>query len=122
MKEQMYGRIKILREAGLIKEEVADICRNVVDMALKEKPDVDEDKLAMLVTHLAMGTQRVINGEEENPLQEGILEAIQSEPGYEKGCMLTEKLLGIIHEKIIISEFPQTEKDYLKLHLCNLFS
>lgn len=117
LKEELYERIKILHDSGLIELRTARFCENAVTMVLNERPDADEEKFAMFVTHLAMGTQRVIDKKEENPLQPEVVEALKEEIGYEKSCLFTQKILGTIDV-----EFPQTEKDYLKIHLCNLFS
>lgn len=117
LKEELYERIKILQDSGLVVPKVARFCENAVNMVLEERPDADGEKFAMFITHLAMGTQRVIDKKEENPLQPEVVEALKEESGYEKSCLFSQKILGTIDV-----EFPQTEKDYLKIHLCNLFS
>ncbi len=117
VREDAYERIRILHEAGLVSKKVAEFCHDTINMVLEERPDADEEKFAMFVTHLAMGTQRVIDKKEENPLQPEVIEALKEESSYEKSCLFAERILGTIDVK-----FPQTERDYLIVHLCNLFS
>jgi len=117
MKEQLIERINILEGAGMIIPEVADFCLKAVDYILEAKPDADEEDFGMLITHLAMGTQRLIERKEENPVDENILAAIQLEPVFEEAERMAKviiKMSGLI--------FSKTESDFLKIHLCNLLS
>lgn len=117
LQDELNQRLKILEEGGLISSEVTACCKEVINMVLEEKEDVDEEKMSMFVTHLAMALQRVLNKQDENPVDEGILETIKTEPVYPKAAEFSKRML-----EICIVEFPQTEKDFLKVHLCNLFS
>lgn len=78
---------------------------------------MDEEKMAMFTTHIAMAIQRILNGDVENPLEEAVLEELRKEEAYEKADEVAEKIYDIIEV-----EFPETEKEYLVVHLCNLFS
>lgn len=72
--------------------------------------------MAMFTTHIAMAIQRILNGDVENPLEEAVLEELRKEEAYEKADEVAEKIYDIIEV-----EFPETEKEYLVVHLCNLF-
>lgn len=48
---------------------------------------------------------------------EAVLEELRKEEAYEKADEVAEKIYDIIEV-----EFPETEKEYLVVHLCNLFS
>lgn len=117
MRAQVFERIQILLSADLIDPEVADFCRRAVDIILGVKPDADEERFEMLITHLAMGTQRVLNKQEEHPVDAGILDAVKKGPAYEEAEKLAEALIAISG-----ISFSQTESDFLKIHLCNVIS
>lgn len=117
MKEQLMERIQILRGAGMITEAVAEFCQKAANYILEEKPKADEERFGMLITHLAMGTQRLINGEEEMPVDSAVLAAVRKEPQFAKA---EEMAAGIISMSGIA--FSETESDFLKIHLCNLLT
>lgn len=117
MRSHMNLRIQILEGADMIDASVAAFCRKAVEVILEAKPDADEERFGMLITHLAMGAQRLLNQQEEHPVDAGILESVKQEPGFAKAEQLAETLIsmgGI--------PFSQTESDFLKIHLCNLLS
>lgn len=117
MRAQLMERIAILRNADMISAFVAGFCQETVDYLLQTKPDAEEERLAMLITHLAMGTQRLVDHKDENPIDQGILEAIKKEPQFPEAELLAETIIdrsGI--------PFSQTETDFLIIHLCNLLS
>ena len=68
------------------------------------------------ITHLAMAGQRILEGKEEKPLDGQILETVKQEPVY--GSAL-DFLTYMLNQTDL--EFPDTEKDFLTVHLCNLF-
>ncbi len=117
MKGTMYERIRILQSNGVISEKVADYSRDIVDLILSELPDVDQDKLEMFITHLAMAAMRAETGIAENPIDEALLEEIKEEEAYPKAIALRDRLLVMTD-----IPFPETEKDFLSVHLCNLLS
>lgn len=117
MQENLYMRVKILEDNQVISGKVADYTRHAVDMLLEEKPDVSQEKAEMFFTHLAMAGMRAEQGIEENPMDAAILESTALDPVYEKAVDFRDRML---QETDI--EFPQTEKDFLSVHLCNLFN
>lgn len=116
LKENLLERIRILEQAGLIQESVAESCRDIIALLLQEEKGLDEEKCGMFITHLAMALQRIIKGEKEKAMDEQILEEIKAEEVYPKVEIFAEKLIMLCR-----MEFPRAEEDYLKVHLCNLF-
>lgn len=113
----MYERIQILQVNGVISEKVADYAKKIIDRILSEVPGVEQEKLEMFITHLAMAGKRAEEGTEENPIDEAILEGMKEEEAYEKAVALRDQLLSMTD---IV--FPETERDFLSVHLCNLLS
>lgn len=117
MKEQLIERLQILKDANLIIPSVAEFCLKAVDYILEVKPDADAERLGMLITHLAMGTQRLVAQTEEYPVDENILLEVKQEPTFAEAERMAEAIIsmsGFI--------FSKTESDFLKIHLCNLLS
>lgn len=117
MKAQLIERIKILKGADMITPSVAEFCFKAVDYILEAKPDADEERFGMLITHLAMGAQRLVAQMEENPVDENILAAVKQEPVFAEAERMAEAIIsmgGFV--------FSKTESDFLKIHLCNLLS
>ena len=117
MKEQLIERIQILKGADMITLSVAEFCVKAVDYILEAKPDADGERFGMLITHLAMGTQRLIAQTEANPVDENILATVKQERVFAEAERMAEAIIsmsGIV--------FSKTESDFLKIHLCNLLS
>ncbi len=117
LRDILNQRLDILEENHVICKKVADYSRNIVDLILKEKPDAEENKAAMFITHLAMAGQRVLDGVVEHPLDNALLDGIKKEPVYQRAEMLKEELL-----KETDIQFPEAERNFLTVHLCNLLS
>ncbi len=71
----------------------------------------------MFITHLAMAGQRVLDGVVEHPLDNTLLDGIKQEPIYQRAEALKEELL-----KETDIQFPEAERGFLTVHLCNLLS
>ena len=117
MKTEMYERIEILQVNRVISEKVADYAKRIVDRILLEMPEAEQEKLEMIITHLAMAGKRAEEGTEENPIDEAILQGVKEEEAYEQAIVLRDQFLSMTDIK-----FPETEKDFLSVHLCNLLS
>ncbi|MEY8352147.1 PRD domain-containing protein [Lachnospiraceae bacterium 54-53] len=117
LREILYRRLDILEENQVICREVADYSRKVTERILEIKPDTEEDKAAMFITHLAMAGQRVLDHGSEQPLDDAILEGVKREPIYETAVALRDELLQETDLR-----FPESERDFLTVHLCNLLS
>lgn len=117
LKVILNQRLDILEENHVICKKVADYSRKAVELILEENPATEEDKAAMFITHLAMAGQRVIDGVAEHPLDSTLLNGIKQEPVYQRAEALKEELL-----KETDIQFPEVERDFLTVHLCNLLS
>lgn len=115
LKEALYLRVKILAENDVISGKVADYTVRVVDQILMEIPEATQDKVEMFITHLAMAGKRAEEGTEENPIDGAILEAVKLEAVYLAALEMRDSLLS---QTDIV--FPETERDFLSVHLCNL--
>ena len=117
LQKELHERLDILEKGGLIASDVGHYCQQVVEMLLQEKPDIDDEKAAIFITHLAMATQRTKDGKEENPMDAVIVEQIKQEASYPQAKGFAEKMFAL---KSV--SYSQVEKDYLIVHLCNLFT
>ncbi len=115
MKSELYERLDILQEAELISNSVNEYCKTTVDYILGNYSQLNEEKMAIFVTHLAMASQRVLNGKNENPVDDTILNSLKMEAVYDETMNLINK---IIDNDVVC--FPKSEIGYLQIHLCNL--
>ena len=116
LEEALNQRLEILLNSGVISQRISDYCKTAVKLLIKQKPEADGDRAAMFITHLAMAGQRILEGKEETPLDGQILESVKQEPAYSKAL---DFLTYMLNQTDL--EFPDTEKDFLTVHLCNLF-
>lgn len=117
MKDALYERVKILEENDVISHKVADYTRRVIDRLLEEIPNLTQDKVEMFITHLAMAGKRAEEGEWETPIDSEILAAVKAETIFPKAIQLRDSLLS--GTDIV---FPEAEKDFLSVHICNLLN
>ena len=115
VKESLYTRLELLESSQVISGEIADGSKKAVDLILEVKPKAEQSKLEMFTTHLAMAGQRVVDGQEQHPLDEDILEEMKTEDVYEEAVALRDGIL-----KNFKVEFPESEKNFLSVHLCSL--
>lgn len=116
LEEALNQRLEILLNSGVISQRISDYCKTAVKLLIVQKPEADGDRAAMFITHLAMAGQRILEGKEEKPLDGQILESVKQEPAYSKAL---DFLTYMLNQTDL--EFPDTEKDFLTVHLCNLF-
>lgn len=116
LEEALNQRLEILLNSGVISQRISDYCKTAVKLLIKQKPEADGDRAAMFITHLAMAGQRILEGKEQKPLDGQILESVKQEPAYSKAL---DFLTYMLNQTDL--EFPDTEKDFLTVHLCNLF-
>ena len=116
LEEALNQRLEILLNSGVRSQRISDYCKTAVKLLIKQKPEADGDRAAMFITHLAMAGQRILEGKEEKPLDGQILESVKQEPAYSKAL---DFLTYMLNQTDL--EFPDTEKDFLTVHLCNLF-
>lgn len=106
-------RIEILRSANVINDDVAEKVNKVIDHM--ENFQFDQSKMEMFTTHLAMATQRIVKNEEVEQLDDEIWKQIVLDGDFEQAKNLMETM-----EKEISFTYPESEKKFLIMHLCNL--
>lgn len=107
-------RMDILQQASVISQEVSDYVKQVIDL-LEPSFSEKESRMEMFTTHLAMATQRIINQDEVEQLDEAIWNDVLKSPCYD----LAEQTFITI-EEMAPCKFPEGEKRFLMMHLCNL--
>lgn len=116
MDEMLDLRLKLLEESG----EIDSSIRNAVINFIKHIEDkyfieVVEENGGMLVTHLAMAFSRIRRGEEIEDIDEEIFKEVKETEIYKE----LPDCYKLIEEQLDIF-IPQTEKDYIALHVCTL--
>lgn len=111
----MDERISILQDANVISKEVADFVRKVVHEDLNEFKN-KTSALEMLTTHLAMATQRVSAQEEVEWLDDMIWKDVVQNEYFDQA---QELFVGIESKAPCV--YPEGEKRFLIMHLCNLY-
>ena len=107
-------RLDILLQANAISEETFNLAHKVISL-MKQEHGVSEEQLEMMITHLVMATERVYRGEIVAIMEEDIFSSIRKDENYEIAKDILEWISTI--SKV---EFPQSEQQYMLLHLCNL--
>ncbi|MDR2772361.1 MAG: PRD domain-containing protein [Elusimicrobiota bacterium] len=107
-------RLKILLDNNVIDKETFDFMV-VVFKKLTSKYKLTEPSIEMIVTHLAMATQRIKSGQTINPLNEEIIKEVETENLYPQALEIYEDLLSA--SRVV---FPQSEKVFIVTHLLNL--
>lgn len=116
-REELWSRLAILEESGLISSRAVSFCRQAMEQLLEKRPEMEDEKAGMFLTHLAMASQRALEGREEEPLGEEVLCGIIREAIYPEAKETASALLSGTD-----IPFSKTEQDYLVVHLCNLFT
>ena len=110
-------RIEILRNGGVIDNEVAEFVNRTIDMIASEYPQIDADRAAMFTTHLAMASQRIKTGETVEMMDADMWQEITEAPEYPTAKDFAEKMFAMT--KI---EFPECERRFLMVHICNVLA
>lgn len=111
----LKDRIEILQGASVISSTTGDYVKKVIDMIESEFSD-KENILEMFTTHLAMATQRILDHGDLETLDESIWKEVVNTECFS----LAENKF---HELTAFSpcEFPEGEKRFLMMHICNLY-
>lgn len=109
----LYKRIQILEDAGVISKEVQIFMYEVIEF-LKEE-NMQPSLMEMFTTHLAMATQRMLENQDIEEVDDGVWCEVCTIPSYQKACKLCDELL-----QFAPCQFPENEQRFLIMHLCNL--
>lgn len=115
MQKELYERVRILEDNGIISRKVACYSYEAADFMLSQVPRASQEKLEMFITHLAMAGKRAEEGTKENPIDKAVLEAVEKETVYQLAVTIRDSLLSMTD-----IAFPETERNFLSVHLCNL--
>ncbi|CAM3168790.1 PRD domain-containing protein [Streptobacillus ratti] len=104
--EKLKVRIDILKQAGIINEEMFYKILKVIDM-FKEKYNItlNEENASMFITHLAMLLKRMKNNEEINALEDDELEELKNFSSYDMAKEIYFSIEEILGEKIAENEY-----------------
>ena len=82
----------------------------------EQYPEVEDEKAVMFITHLAMAAERVSKGDIAGHIDARLFAEAYASEGYDKAL----EFMGKIKELTFVP-FPDSEEEFLILHLCNLF-
>lgn len=108
-------RIQILKQGGIIGEDVAEFMNKVIDMMAADYPQIPVDPAAMFTTHLAMALERIKKGEIVDALDEEIFAEVLEAPEYPTALSFRDKMLAFCPV-----EFPASEAQFILMHICNM--
>lgn len=109
-------RMMILNQGNVIDDEIKAFMDASIDLLHEEFPSVDDEKMVMLTTHLAMASQRIKNGEIVDFMDDALFSQITQTEHYAKASDVITKL-----NEIAIIKFPKSEEQFILLHICNIF-
>lgn len=115
MKEQIMKRIKILENNHVISHNVGNNTIKVLDEVIASLNDLDEEKISMFIIHFAMAAQRTETGNIEQSMDKEVWETVKVDESYSMAERFLQQLLKDLNIK-----FPDSEKEFLLLHLCNV--
>ena len=110
-------RIQILKNGGIIGEDVAEFMNKVIDMMAADYPQIGMDPAAMFTTHLAMALERIKKGEIVDALDEEIFAEVLEAPEYPDAVQFREKMLSFCPV-----QFPESEAQFIAMHICNMLA
>ncbi|MBV1819271.1 PRD domain-containing protein [Anaerosalibacter bizertensis] len=116
MDEMLNLRLELIEKSGeidfSIRKAVIDFIKNIEK---KYSIEVKEENGSMLVTHLAMALSRIKKGEEIESIDEEIFQEVKTMKIYSE----LPEYYKLLEEQLDIF-IPQSEKDYIALHVCTL--
>lgn len=113
IKDELYMRTDILKDNGVINQEVSDVTYKLIDYFCEQ--ELEAEKLTVFTTHFSMMLERIRKGETEEAMADAILAELKTNAAYDKAA----EFLAYIKEISTIS-IPEEEVGYLLIHLCNL--
>lgn len=108
-------RIQILKQGGIIADDVAEFMNQVIDMMTADYPQIPTDPAAMFTTHLAMALERIRKGEIVDALDEEIFAEVLECPEYPAALGFRDKMLAFCP-----IPFPDSEAQFILMHICNM--
>ena len=81
-----------LVEGGVITKEVGEFVCKVIDMLYESYSDFNEDGAVTFTTHLAMATQRALQDEAVEELDEDTWEELKKESNFGEANVVCDKI------------------------------
>jgi transcriptional regulatory protein LevR len=111
-------RLRILREAGQLKEKNYEAILKVIELLNTRWGVVlTEDNGAAFTTHLAIAFERMDKSEPVAGIGDYIMQELTSQPCFSQSGEAL-KAIAVIYGR----EIPEYEEGYILIHLCTLFS
>lgn len=110
-------RMQILKQAGVISEEVAAFMDQVIDTMGEVFPGMSQEKAEMFTTHLAMATERIRKGEAIDGLEDAIWEEVAQSEEYPQARAFFDQMMAVCPV-----EFPENESRFMLLHICSILN
>lgn len=110
----MKERLTVLVENNIVAKEIADYTLDVYNDFIVAK-GLDGAPAEVFLTHLAMASQRIKDDEIVNYMDDAILADIKN---FEKFDEVVELTNAILEKSIVV--FPESEVQFLWLHMCNI--
>ncbi|WZL82308.1 PRD domain-containing protein [Vallitaleaceae bacterium 9-2] len=109
----MEERLNVLREAGLITENIYEKLNNMI-VGYKRTYNIEltEDNASMMITHLSQAMMRVERNEKINEPDQGIVDELMNSEHYAK---MEEMYKGTC--AMLDFEFPPEEKWFVFVHI-----
>lgn len=118
MDEQLTERIRLFRETGQVRPEVADFVTAELESVSAEGMPVTEKTAGMLTSHLMMALTRLLNGEpiEEFPTDEQVAAELAEHPeAVERARAVSARA-----RERLGAALPESEINFLGMHLAVL--
>ncbi|WP_156300114.1 PRD domain-containing protein [Streptobacillus canis] len=114
--ENLKMRLDILKQAGVIDENISTKVLKVIEM-FKEKYKIilTEENGSMLITHLTMMLKRMRDNESINELESEEVEELKTFSVYNKAVEIYSSIEEVIEEKI-----EENEYGFMMTHLITL--
>jgi transcriptional regulatory protein LevR len=108
-------RLNILRDSGQLSQQNYDKVLKVIDY-FKEKMGITllEENASMFITHLCSALTRIEEDKLVNKLDEVVAESLKEDKNYDKAYLVTKYL------EEILGKIPDSEFDFIIMHVCTL--
>lgn len=108
-------RLNILRDAGQLSQDNYDKVIKVIEY-FEEKRGIKllEENSAMFITHLCSALSRIENNDLVNKLEDVVAQSLKEDKNYEKAVLVAKDLENIL------GEIPESEFDFIVMHVCTL--
>jgi hypothetical protein len=120
MEERLAERVRVFRESGQVRPEVADFVTGELEALAGEGLAVREETAGMLTSHLMMALTRLLDGEalDDAATEEQLAAELAGHPE----AVARARALAARAEEVLGARLPPSEHGFLALHLAVLTS